>query len=103
MKSKEKSTISKNSLHNFECNCPQFTRDPIFTIGLSRDFDARETVELSKQLDKKLTGYHVLVYSTDSEETKFGLYNPAEADTSSIEEIKKTIRAQMLGKNLGII
>lgn len=64
---------------------------PILTVGLPKTSEARLISEIQSELDKKLYDYHVIVYTTDSDNFKFECFFEKDFNSVKYEELSNTI------------
>ncbi len=68
---------------------------PILTIGLPDSMNRERSSEISENLQKKLSDYHVLVYPTKEEEIKFQTFYDKDFTEVNLEELKQLIKEEM--------
>lgn len=64
---------------------------PIFTIGIPRISEYEKELASAK-LNKEMSEYHVLVYSSNSEDIVFNFFNLTDANDITLDDLKNIIK-----------
>jgi len=68
---------------------------PIFTVGISQKVSQDIIGGMQKQLEHKMSDYHILVYKHKQDGLKFNCYYEKDFDTVKFKELKEIINNQI--------